>query len=345
MNNLLGEILVIFILILINGFFSMSELALISSRKVRLEQRADDGDKGSKSALELLRSSSNLLSATQIGITLVGIFTGALGGATLAEHLATWLANVPWLVPYASGIAIVIVVILSTYFSLVIGELIPKRVAMNNPEKIASGVSGFMKFFSKIMSPIVHFLSASTDLGVKLLGMSPSKEPPITEDEIKGLIEQGTKVGVFDAAEQDMVEGVFRLNERSVNAIMTPRTEIEWLDANDSPEQILQQIMASSHSRFPVAQSTLDNVVGILNAKDVLEKYVTNTPYDLLTLISKPLFVPQNTPAMRMLEMVRQAGVHEAMVIDEYGGLQGMATLFDVLESIVGEIPSADEST
>ena len=343
MNNLFFEILFILILILINGFFSMSELALISSRKVRLEQRAEDGDKGAQSALELLKSSSRLLSAVQIGITLVGIFTGALGGATLAERMAVWLAKVPWLVPYAGGISIVLVVIVTTYLSLVIGELIPKRIAMNNPEKIASQVSGFMKFLSKAMSPIVRLLAASTDLGLKILGMSPSKDPPITEDEIKGLIEQGTLVGVFDSVEQDMVEGVFRLNDRSISAIMTPRTEIEWLDANDTPEQLLNQIMASSHSRFPVAQSSLDNVVGFLNAKDVLEKFITNTPFNLLDLVSKPLWVPENTPAMRMLEMVREGGTHEVMIVDEYGGLQGMATLFDILESIVGEIPSADE--
>ncbi|MDP3721711.1 MAG: hemolysin family protein, partial [Anaerolineaceae bacterium] len=331
MNNLFFEILFILVLILINGFFSMSELALISSRKVRLEQRAEDGDKGAQSALELLKNSSRLLSAVQIGITLVGIFTGALGGATLAERMAVWLAEVPWLVPYAGGISIFLVVIVTTYLSLVIGELIPKRIALNNPEKIASQVSGFMKFLSKAMSPIVRLLAASTDLGLKIMGMSASKEPPITEEEIKGLIEQGTQVGVFDAVEQDMVEGVFRFNDRSINAIMTPRTEIEWLDANDTPEQLLKQIMASSHSRFPVAQSSLDNVVGILNAKDVLEKFVTNTPFNLLDMVTKPIWVPENTPAMRMLEMVREGGTHEVMIVDEYGGLQGMATLFDIL--------------
>lgn len=344
MNNLFFEILFILVIILINGFFSMSELALISSRKVRLEQRAEDGDKGAQSALELQKNSSRLLSAVQIGITLVGIFTGALGGATLAERMTIWFEKVPWLVPYAGGISIVLVVIVTSYLSLVLGELIPKRIAMNNPEKIASQVSGFMKFLSIAMSPIIRLLAASTDLGLKIIGMSPSKEPPITEDEIKGLIEQGTQVGVFDAVEQDMVEGVFRLNDRSINAIMTPRTEIEWLDANDSPEEILNQILSSSHSRFPVAQESLDNVVGILNSKDVLEKFVTNTPFNLLDLVSKPLLVPENTPAMRMLEMVREDGVHEVMIIDEYGGLQGMATLFDILESIVGEIPSADNS-
>lgn len=345
MNSLFLEILFIFILILINGFFSMAELALISSRRVRLEQRADDGDKGARSALDLLKSQSRLLSAVQIGITLVGVFTGALGGATLAERLTIWLARIPWLVPYAGGIAIVVVVLLTTYFSLVLGELMPKRLAMNNPEKIASRVAGFMKFISKALAPVVHLLSSSTDFGLKLLGMADSKEPPITEDEIKGLIEQGTQVGVFGSAEQEMVEAIFRLNDRTVNALMTPRTEIEWLDANDPPEAILKQVIASSHSRFPVAHSSLDNVVGILNSKDLLEKFVLNAPFNMLELISKPLFVPENTPAMRMLEMAREAGVHEAMVIDEYGGLMGMTTLFDVLESIVGEIPNSDESS
>jgi putative hemolysin len=345
MSSLFVEILFILILILINGFFAMSEIALVSARKVRLEQRAEAGDKGAASALEMTRSSSRLLSAVQVGITLVGVLTGALGGATLANRLTVVLKQVTWLAPYASGVSITIVVLLTTYFSLVIGELIPKRLALNNPEKIASRVAGFMRFISKAMAPIVHLLSASTDLGIKLLGVTPSKEPPITEDEIKVLIEQGTQVGVFGEAEQDMVESVFRLNDRSVNALMTPRTEIEWLDANDAPDLILKQVIASTHSRFPVAQNSLDNVVGILSAKDLLEKQIAGVPYDLLSLIQKPLFVPENTPAMRLLEMAREAGVHEGLVIDEYGGLLGMVTLFDVLEAIVGDIPSYDEAS
>ena len=177
------------------------------------------------------------------------------------------------------------------------------------------------------------------------MGIQPSKEPPITEEEIKVLIDQGTQVGVFGEAEQDMVESVFRLNDRSINAIMTPRTEITWLDANDSKEDILKQVLESPHSRFPVARETLDNVVGILNAKDLLEKHLSGVDYDILDLVQKPLFVPENTPAMRVLEMEREAGVHEALVIDEYGGLLGFVTLFDVLEAIVGEIPSYDEKS
>lgn len=342
MNNTFFEILVILVLILINGFFAMSEIALVSARKVRLEQKAEEGDKGAKSALEMTRSPSKLLSSVQVGITLVGILIGALGGATLAGRLTEVLKRIQWLAPYASGVSITIVVLLTTYFSLVIGELIPKRLALNDPEKIAGRVAGIMRFLSKVAAPIVHLLSSSTDLGLKILGVSASKEPPITEEEIKVLLDMGTQVGVFGEAEQDMVEGVFRLNDRSINAIMTPRTEIEWLDTNDSPDQILKQVLGSGHSRFPVAQGSLDSVVGILAAKDVLEKHLVKAPYNLLDLIQKPLFVPENTPAMRVLEMVREAGVHEAMVIDEYGGLLGMVTLFDVLESIVGEIPSYD---
>ncbi|MHC1740280.1 MAG: hemolysin family protein [Anaerolineaceae bacterium] len=337
------EILIIFLLILVNGFFSMSEIALISSRKVRLQQRAEEGDKGAAAALALTKSANRLLSSVQIGITLVGMFTGALGGATLANQLSIIMVKVPWLAPYASVAALVLVVLLTTYFSLVLGELIPKRLGMNNPEKIASRVAGFMTFISKISAPILNLLTNSTDLGLRILGASPNTEPSITEEEIKGLMEEGTQVGVFEETEQDMIEGVFRLNDRMINAIMTPRTEIEWLDLQDTSQVLLDEVMHSTHSRFPVADGSLDQVVGILNSKDLLEQHLTNQEFDLLVLVQKPLFVPENTPASRVLELVRQSGLHEALVIDEYGGLMGMVTLFDVLEAIVGELPAHDE--
>lgn len=343
--NVFLEILIILLLILINGFFSMSEIALVSSRKVRLEQRAEEGDKGAAAALELTNSANRLLSSVQIGITLVSMFIGALGGATLADQISSLFMNVKWLAPYAGGVSLVLVVLLTTYFSLVLGELIPKRVGMNDPERIASRVAGIMNFISKISAPVIHLLTASTDLGLRLLGVSASQEPPITEEEIKGLVEEGTQVGVFEESEQDMIEGVFRLNDRMINAIMTPRTEIEWLDLQDPAQILLDQVIHSSHSRFPVANGSLDDVVGILNAKDLLEQHLTNHPFDLEVLVKKPLFVPENTPASRVLELVRQSGLHEALVIDEYGGLLGMVTLFDVLESIVGELPATDEQS
>lgn len=343
MSNTLIEILVIFILILLNGFFSMSEIAIVSARKVRLEQRADEGDRGAAHALDLLGSTSKFLSAVQIGITLVAMLTGVFSGATLAERLAKSLADIPWLASVASTLALVIVVLLTTYFSLVIGELIPKRIALNNPEKIASSVSGIMRVFYRITAPLNTLLSASTDLGVRLLGMKPSDEPPITEEEIRVLIDQGTEVGVFGEAEQDMVEGVFRLNERSINAIMTPRTEITWLDVDDKLEDVIRLVLESPYSRFPVSRGSLDNVLGILKAKTLLEKALTGQPFNIVDLLEKPLFIPENTPAVRVLEMEKEQGVHEALIIDEYGGVMGFVTLFDVLEAIIGELPSQGE--
>jgi len=345
MSNTFLEILIIFILILFNGFFSMSEIAIVSARKVRLEQRADEGDKGADRALELSKHTGKFLSSVQIGITLVAMLTGAFGGATLAERLTQSLARVPWLATTAATLSLVIVVLLTTYFSLVIGELIPKKIALNNPEKIASKVSGIMSFVSKLTSPLTRLLSASTDLGVRLLGIKPSGEPPITEEEIRVLIDQGTQVGVFGEAEQDMVEGIFRLNDRSINAIMTPRTDITWLDADDSIEAILNVIIESPYSRFPVSRESLDNVLGILKSKDLLEKQLSGESYQLVDLLQKPLFIPENTPAMRVLELEREHGVHEALVIDEYGGVLGFVTLFDVLEAIIGELPSRDQAS
>ena len=345
MSNLFLEILVIFVLILFNGFFSMSEIAIVSARKVRLEQRAGEGDKGAGHALQLSNATGKFLSSVQIGITLVAMLTGAFGGATLAERLTGSLAQVPWLATSAATLALIIVVLLTTYFSLVIGELIPKKIALNNPEKIASKVSGIMMFISKLTSPLTRVLSASTDLGVRLLGIKPPAEPPITEEEIKVLIDQGTQVGVFGAAEQDMVEGIFRLNDRSINAIMTPRTDIVWLDANDPIDELVRVVLESPYSRFPVSRESLDNVLGILKSKDLLEKQLAGEPYNLIDLLEKPLFIPENTPAMRVLELEREHGVHEALVIDEYGGVLGFVTLFDVLEAIIGELPSHDQAS
>ena len=343
MTNTYVEILVLIVLVLINGFFSMAEIAIVSARKVRLEQRADEGDTRARTALELVNSTSNFLSSVQIGITLVSLLLGAFGGVTLAAKLSVLLAKVPWLASAASTLSIIIVVLLTTYFSLVIGELIPKKIALNNPESIASSVAGVMKFISKVTSPIIHLLSASTDLGVRLLGIKPSAEPPITEAEIKVLMDQGTQVGVFAETEQDMVEGVFRLNERSINAIMTPRTEIVWLDVDDPIDDLMKIILQSPYSRFPVARGSLDNILGILTSKSLLEKVFMQQPFNILDLLEKPLFVPENSPAIQVLDLEKEQGMHEALVIDEYGGVVGFVTLFDVLESIIGQLPNQGE--
>lgn len=339
MDNVLVEILVIFLLLLLNGVFAMSELAVISSRKVRLQQKSEDGDKSATTALKLAESPNRFLSTVQIGITLVGIMAGAVGGATLAGPLANEIARVTWLQPYAGGLSFAIVVLLTAYFTLVIGELIPKRIALNNPEKIAIKVARPMKFLSTITAPLVSLLSASTDLGLRLLGIKPGTEPPITEEEIKVLMEQGTLVGEFEAAEQDMIEAVFRLSNRYIDAIMTPRTEIEWLDLEESHDEILADILNSNHSRFPAAIGELDNVQGVLRAKDFFESLHIGKPFEIQDLLQPPLFVPDSMSALKVLELIKEAGVHEALVLDEYGGLLGMVTLYDVLKAIVGDIP------
>jgi len=338
------EILIIFLLLIANGVFAMTEIALVSARKVRLQQRADEGDLAAKEALELAENPNRLLSTIQIGITLIGVLTGALGGATLAERLATQLVKIPWLAPYAGGVALAVVVILTTYFTLVIGELIPKRLAMNNPEKIALSIARPMRSLSRLAAPLVSLLSASTDAGLRLLGIKPSDEPPVTEEEIKVLMEQGTQVGVFEVAEQDMVESVFRLGERYIDAIMTPRTEIEWLDLDEPYEELLRQVLESRHTRFPVAAGGLDNVVGILQARDLLIYHTSKGEANIEELMVPPIFVPDSMPALKVLEMIKSSGVHAALVIDEYGGLLGMVTLYDILTAIVGDIPTEGET-
>lgn len=337
------EILVIFLLILANGYFAMAEIALVSARKVRLQQRADDGDASAKAALELTENPNRLLSSVQVGISLVSVLTGALGGATLSDDLALVLAHVSWLEPYANSLALAIVVVLITYFSLVIGELIPKRLALNNPEKVAAGVAGFMRFLAWLTTPLLKLLSASTDLGLKVLGVKPPIEPPVTQDEIKDLMEQGTQVGVFEESEQDMVEGVFRFGERTIDAIMTPRTEIEWIDLDEPIDEIFTQILQSTHSRLPVARENLDNVQGILVVKDLLSCRLMGKPIDIVNMLRPPIYVPDSMTAPRVLELFKGASSHVAIVIDEYGGLLGMVTLHDVFSSIVGDIPESGQ--
>jgi putative hemolysin len=337
------EFALIVLLILVNGFFSMSEIAMVSARKARLQQRAEEGDSAADTALQLAKAPNRFLSTTQIGISLIGILVGALGGTTIAEHLAGLLQKVTFLAPYANGISLVFVVLVVTYFSLVLGELIPKRLALNNPERVAIIVSRPMRFLSRITAPIVHILSFSTDLGLRLLGVRPSSEPPVTQEEIKVLLEQGTQVGVFEEVEQDMVESVFKLGERRVGSIMTPRTEVIWLDLDDPLESLVKKVQESHISTFPVAHENLDNVTGILEARELLARRLSNKSLDIHTILKPPLFIPENTPALKALELLRISRTHIALIIDEYGGFQGIVTLLDILEAIVGDVPGPSD--
>ena len=344
MSNTVLEIALIILLILANGVFAMTEIALVSARKLRLQQRAEGGNKAAKAALALVEAPNRFLSTVQIGITLVGILTGAIGGATLTQDVAGLLNRVPLLALHSQGIALVIVVLLITYFSLVIGELIPKRLALGNAEGIAIAMARPVKVLARLTSPVVRLLSVSTDLGLRLIGVKPSQDPPVTDEEIKVLMEQGTQIGIFEEAEQDMVESVFRLSDRRVDAIMTPRTEILWLDLDEPFEKNLQEILQSTHTIFPVAQGNLDNVQGILLSKDLLPVVRAGGDIDLRKLLRPPVFVPESTPALAVLDTIKQQVVHVALVIDEYGGLLGMVTLFDILVSIIGAISEPGQS-
>ncbi len=351
MSTTVIEVLVILALILANGLFAMAELALISARKNRLEQSAEGGDRRAVTALEMAANPNKFLSTVQVGITLIGILSGAFGGATLTRELSKWIAGVAWLAPYSDALALIAVVLLITYFSLVIGELIPKRLAMNNPENTALRLAGSMRFLSRIFSPLIRFLSGSTELGLRLLRVQSKHEPAVTEDDVRTMLEQGTQSGVFEESEEGMVKSVFRLSDRRINSLMTPRTEIAWLDVEEPFEQELIDAMQSGHSRFPVAHGDLDRLVGILSIKKLIMHNLNRgqgiclpQSHEIYELLETPLFTPENTLALRVLEEMKQSGKHLAMVIDEYGGVTGMVTLMDLLGAVVSEIPGNGSS-
>lgn len=331
-------ILIIILLTIANGIFAMSEAAVISARKAKLQQQANMGDARARAALALADNPNRFLSTVQVGITLIGILAGAFGEATLADDVETLLERVPWLAPYSRAISLIIMVVVLTYLSLIIGELVPKRLALRNPEAIAGLVAAPMNFLSAVVSPAVYVLSVSTEAVLRLLGVKPSTEPPVTEEEIRVLIQQGTQAGVFEVAEQDMVEAVFRLNDQRAFDLMTPRPEIIWLDLDDSPQEVVAKITESGYSRFPVCRGSLDNVLGVVRAKDLLARSVAGEPLDLKAAMRSPIFVPESALAFQVLELFRGSQPHLALVIDEYGGTQGLVTLHDILEAIVGEV-------
>ena len=337
------EVIVTLLLILLNGIFAMSETAFVSARKARLQQRADKGDANAQAALELVDAPNRFLSTVQIGITLIGILAGAFGGATIAQSLSLSLRQISWLAPYAETVSFVIVVTAITYLSLVIGELVPKRIALNAPERIAIAVVRPMRLLSLLASPLIVFLSFSTEAVLRLLRVRPSSEPPASKEEITHLIGQGRLAGVFEETEQDLVERVFRMGDRRVNALMTPRVEINWLDIDDPVEQIHQIIRQSPRTRFPVRQGTLDNVLGIVHVKDIYIQLASGQPVDLRAIIQPALFVPESMRSFSLLERFKESGRSLALVIQEYGEIEGVITLTDLLEALVGDLPAAGE--
>lgn len=337
------EIIIILSLIIANGVFAMTEMAIVSSRKARLEKMADDGDGGAKIALELAENPDRMLSAIQVGITLIGILTGTFGGAALAQPLAQIVSSVfPLTAAQSHAVSLAAVVAMITYISLIVGELVPKRFALNNPEKIAAMIARPMKMFTTIASPIVKFLSFSTGLVIKVLGIKQSEESPVTEDEILILMEQGREAGTFEQAEQEMVDKIFRLADLRASALMTPRTQMVWLDLEDDSSQNLAIIAEGQHTRFPVAKGSLDEFAGVLYTGDIISHTInaeSTNEIDIEKYIRTPIFVPRSMKALKILELFRQVGAHEAVVLDEYGGVDGFITLHDIMEHIIGEMP------
>ena len=343
MNEITTEIIIIFLLILANGVFALSEMAIVSARKTRLQQKAQTGDKGAQTALDLAQEPNRFLSTVQIGITLIGILTGAFGGATLAEQISDALAGIAWLAPYRDALAVAVVVLAITFLSLVLGELVPKRLALNNAERLASLLAPTMSALSRLARPAVQLLSFSTDVVLRILRVKPSGEPSVTEQEVRQMIYEGTRSGIFEAVEQEIVERVFRLGDRKVSTIMTYRTEVVWLDIDDPIEENLDKIAHSAHSRYPVRQGDMDTILGIVQVKDLYAFIRTGETPNFRSLLKPALFIPEAMTALEVLEKFKQQKEHLALVVDEFGGVTGLVALGDVLQAIVGDIPTIEE--
>lgn len=338
------EIIIIFLLILLNGFFSMSEIALVSSRKAKLQNLAQKGDKRAQNVLKLLERPENFLSAVQIGITLIGVIAGAYGGVAISEDLRPLFEKFSLLKPYSRELAFATVVGLITYFSLVIGELIPKTIALNNPEKLALSTAPFMNFFVKAVKPLVLFLSFSTKLMSKLLFLKKNEEAVITEEELKILIEQGTEQGTFKEYESEIFKSIFRFGDRKANSIMTPRHELITLDISMSLEKINEIIERDTFQRYPVCDGSPEKIIGIINSVDFLKKYNSGKEFDIRELINEPIYITEHMESSRLIEKFRSSKFHFAVVLDEHGSVAGVITLHNIIENILGELPKEEEA-
>lgn len=343
MNSVLIEILLIFVLLIGNGIFAMTEIAIVSSRRGKLQAMAEAGNKGSKRALELAENPDRFLSTVQIGITLVGILASVFGGARIADRLADAMESIPWLGTFADNVAYVIVIGALTYFSLVVGELVPKRLAMKHPEAIASAMAKPMDLISRVASIFVRFLSASTAFILRLFGIHDAEAEGISKEEFRVLVREGVVAGTIDAGESKMIEGVLAFEKLDVYDIMIPRPKMVWIDVDAPHDDMWPVIVRSSQTFFPVYQRDRDNLIGVISIKDCYAQLAAGIPVSFRHLMRPPLLVPEVQKATALLELFRDTGVHVAFVVDEFGGVIGMATLIDLMESIVGDVPSVEE--
>jgi putative hemolysin len=331
------EVVVILLLIVVNGLFSMSELALVSVRRARLAVLERKGVSGAGAARALADDPQRFLPTVQVGITLVSVLTGVFGGARIAAHLQAWLETIPSVAPAAETIALALVVVITTYLTLVFGELVPKHLALRRPEEVARRVARPISWMSRTASPVVWLLGVSSSLILRLFGMQRAAQQTVTEEELKALLAEGTQAGVLEMEERDMIERVLRLADKPVRAIMTPRNELAWIDRTDPPKEIAVALKAAPHSRFVVCEGSIDNVVGVVQAKDLLDRILGGGDLSIGIALRQPLVVPDTVTALDALERLKSDPLGLALVMDEYGSFEGVVTAADVLEAIVGD--------
>jgi putative hemolysin len=337
------DILIIFILTLLNGFFALSEISLVSVKKNRIEHLADQGDKRAKTIMKLLENPENFLSSVQVGITLIGIISGAYGGAALSDDMANLLSGVAFLKDYVEEVSVVIVIGTITYFTIVVGELVPKSIAMNNAEPIALVTAPIIRYFTLATYPFVKLLSFSTKLILKIFGVKENDTDHMSEEELKFMLFNAGKQGVIESDESQVHQNIFSFNDQTAKSLMTHSSEVEWVNIDQSTEEILGQLLKSAHSKFIVCDGELNKVQGVLSVKDFLEAYKT-ADFDIKRILLPPIFVVQNTPAFKILNQFKQTKQYLGIVIDEYGGVAGIITIHDLIEAIVGDLPDEDES-
>src|SRR5689334_8371490 len=330
------EIFILLGLIILNGLFVMSEIALVSARKARLESMAEKGDKKAESALRLSNSPELFLSAAQIGITLIAILTGVYSGEKFSKQLQPVIEKIDLVRPYADTIATTIVVILVTFLSIVFGELIPKRIGLLNAERISKMVAGPMRAFAKFTHPIVWLLNKTSNLIFKIFNIRKTRDDSVTEDEIKAIISEGTESGSIEEEEKEMIERIFHLGDRNITSLMTHRSDIIWFDLNDNEESIREKIVQEPHSVYPICDGSIDNIKGMVSIKDL---YIIDDFTLFKDVVQPALFVPENNTAYQVMEKFKETKNHSCFIVDEYGSLQGMITLNDILEAIVGDLP------